>query len=57
MLRKRIKDVEEWAMDCLKKSKMGRLEGEGGKRATLRIIEFGHDHRSRSSVEVKKYEL
>ena len=57
MLRKHMKDVEEWAMDCLKKSKMGRLEGEGGERATLRIIEFGHDHRSRSSVNVKTYEL
>jgi hypothetical protein len=55
-LRVQVKDVKDWAIDCLKKPKTGR----GKKKATLRVIElmqhgcrtFGLD-----SVKVEEYEV
>ena len=35
-----MKGVENWAIDCLKKSKRGRDEGGGRKETTLRVIEL-----------------
>ena len=56
-----MKDLEEWAIDCLrrpttgrsKRAKIGCLEGEGRKRTTLRIIEFSDHH----PMKVREYEV
>ena len=61
MLGEYMKDLEEWAIDCLKrpktcrskKARTGCLEGGGRKGTTLRIIEFCYDY----SVKVREYEL
>ena len=52
-MEKHVKGLGEWAVDCLKKQKKGRLKGKGRKRITLRTIEFGYDH----PVKVKEYEV
>ena len=49
--------LEEWAIDCLKKPEMGRLEGEGRERTTLRTIEFSGRRPYQSSAKVKEYEV
>ena len=52
-LKKKMKDLEEWAMSCLKESKAGCRE-RGGARTTLRVIEFGDGDRS---VKVEEYNV
>jgi len=39
-LREVVNDLRDWAMDCLRKSKTGCREGEGGKRTTIRVVEL-----------------
>ena len=50
-LKKKMKDLEEWAMDCLRESKAEEGEGRG---TTLRVIEFGWDN---SHVKAEEYEV
>ena len=47
------KHLGGWAIDCLRKPKMGRREGEG-RRHTSRVIEFGQ---GRLSVKVEECEV
>ena len=53
-LEKRAKDLEEWAVVCLKKPRTGCQEGER-RRTTLRIIKFGPSHWS-AKVEAQVLE-
>ena len=53
LLEKRVKDLREWAIECLEKAKMGCSEGEERKRITVRTIEFGYIH----PVKVEEYEV
>ena len=53
LLAEDMKDLGEWAVDCLKRPEMGYSEGEGRKRITLRIVEFDCNH----SAKVREYEL
>ena len=46
VLGKQMRDLGEWAIDCLKKPETECREGEGRKRTTLRTIEFGPGYRS-----------
>ena len=39
-LREQVEGVKDLAVDCLEKSTPGRLEGEGRKRVTLRVVEL-----------------
>ena len=55
-LEKEMRDLEEWAIDCLKKPRMGCLEVEG-RRTTLRAIDFSSNPPSQRSVEVVEYEV
>lgn len=58
ILKEHLKYLEDWTIDCLKKPKTGRLEREGRRWITLRIIEFGHDHYpSQRYARVKEYEV
>ena len=52
-LEKHVKDLGEWAIECLEKAKMGYLEGEERKRITVRTVEFGYIH----PVKVKEYQV
>jgi len=59
--RRRMRDVGDLAIDCLRKAKAGRLEGEGRKEATMRVIELnpclryvGHPL---ASVKVEEFEV
>ena len=54
---KRTKDLEEWAIDCLKESKTGCRAGEGRNKPTLRVIKFSSRRPSQSSVKVEEYEV
>ena len=54
-LEKEMRDLEECAIDCLKKPRMGCLEVEG-RRTTLRVIKFDSYSPSRGFVEVAEYE-
>ena len=52
-LENQMKELEEWAMDCLKKPRPGCQEGEGRK-TTLRVIKF---RPGRRSVKVEEREV
>ena len=52
MLEKHVKDLGEWAIECLEKAKTGCLEGEERKRITVRTVEEGYIH----PVNVREYE-
>ena len=60
-LRERVKGVKDLAIDSLEKAKAGCLEGEGGKKTTLRVIELipclslAGDYLN--SVEVEAFEV
>lgn len=53
-----MKDLEAWAVDCLKGPKIGCREGEGRK-TTLRAIKFGSllPRQSSESVKVEEYRV
>ena len=53
ILEKHVKGLGGWAIECLEKVKVGCLEGEGGKRTTVRTVEFSYDH----PVKVTGYEV
>ena len=48
-----MKDLEECAIEYLKRPKTGCLEGEGVKRITLRVIEFSVD----CPLKVREHEV
>ena len=48
-----MKDLEERAIEYLKRPKTGCLEGEERKRITLRTVEFGYDY----PAKVREYEV
>lgn len=52
-----VKGLKDWTIECLKKSKVRRQEGEGRKRTTLRVIELSPDRPLLGSVEVEVYEV
>ena len=52
LLEKHVKDLGEWAIECLEKAKTGGLEGEERKRITVRTVEVGYIH----PVKVREYE-
>ena len=55
-LKGQTKDLEEWAIDCLKKLETGRQEGGRG-RTTLRVIKFNSRRPCQSSVRIEEYEV
>ena len=52
--------MKDLAIDCLKMSEIGRYEGEGRKRATVRVVRLSpiisRPDFSPGSVEVEEYE-
>ena len=53
-LGQQTRDLQAWAMDCLKEPKTGLREGEGRKKIALKVIGFGPGCRS---MGVEKYEV
>ena len=60
-LRKQAKTMKDFAIDCLKKLKSGRQEGEGRNRITVRVVRLSStlprpDYYP-GSVETEEYEV
>ena len=53
MLRKQIKDLEDWAIECLKKSEMSCQEGGERKRIMLRVLRFSAGHPCHSPAKIE----
>ena len=60
-MKKYVKGVKDWTMDCLKSPKPGCLEGEERKRTTLRVIKLTRDPLRpmfyRGSVKIEEHEV
>ena len=53
ILEEHVKDLREWAVECLEKAKTGGLEGEERKKITVRTVEVGYIH----PMKVREYEV
>ena len=52
-----MKDLKDWAINCLKRSKGGCQEGEGRRGTTVRVIELSPDRSLLGSVDVEVREV
>ena len=55
--REDVKDLKDWAINCLKRSKGGCQEGEGRRGTTVRVIELSPDRSLLGSVDVEVREV
>ena len=56
-LRMQTKDLEVWAIECLKKPGTGCREGEERKGITLRVFRFSPGHPCHGSARIEEHEV
>ena len=57
ILGKQIKDMEDWAIDCLKKPGTGCREGEEKRRITLRVFRFSIGRPCHGFAEIEEHKV
>ena len=55
--RENVKDLKDWAINCLKRSKEGYRGGEERRSTTVRVIELSPDRPLLGSVDVEVCEV